>query len=221
MRHSMAETALRAMLSDLARGTRLPAERKLAGQIGCSRQTLRVALASLARERLIWRHVGQGTFVGPPARGQPLRLSVLIEGAAPGDLLRARLAIEPQIAAEAARHAKPADLRRLQELLRSGRQASDRAECEQIDSDFHLALAGISGNPVLLGVMRYLSDIRRHAAWQQGWERSYRRLPPNEFQTSHSDQHAAIISAVAARDPTAATAAMTRHLQTVRAAFSS
>ncbi|MFJ1293055.1 GntR family transcriptional regulator [Paracoccus yeei] len=35
--------------------------------MGCSRQTLRAGLARLQRQGLIWRHVGQGTFVGPPS----------------------------------------------------------------------------------------------------------------------------------------------------------
>ena len=42
-----------------ATGDRLPSERQLTALIGCSRETLRTALAVLEAEGMIWRHVGQ------------------------------------------------------------------------------------------------------------------------------------------------------------------
>ena len=45
-------------------GDKLPAERQLAADISCSRETLRAALAVLQAEGELWRHVGQGTFRG-------------------------------------------------------------------------------------------------------------------------------------------------------------
>lgn len=44
-------------------GTRLPAERKLAGSFGVSRTTLRIALLRLADEGLVVRHPQRGWFV--------------------------------------------------------------------------------------------------------------------------------------------------------------
>ena len=87
-------------------GDRLPPERVLAQRLGCSRETLRRALARLERAGEIWRHVGQGTFRGPRPRFLPLRDTLLIEGATPQDLLSARLMLEPEVAAAAAARAR-------------------------------------------------------------------------------------------------------------------
>lgn len=104
-----------------------PAERRLSHQIGCSRETLRRALSDLQHAGRIWRHVGQGTFCGPAPRNLPIRETLLIDGATPSDLLRARLALEPQITAEAARKAKPADIKELKRLVERGCTTADRS----------------------------------------------------------------------------------------------
>lgn len=200
-------------------GTRLPAERGLAALLGCSRQSLRTALAVLEAEGALWRHVGQGTFLGPRPRGLPLRETVLLTATSPAQLMQARLIVEPPVAAEAARAAIPADLIRLEALLAQGRHARNRPEAEQADAAFHRAVAETAGNPVLLGLLDYLSGARRRAAWQQEWERTYRRIGVAEFTAVHSDQHAAVVAAIAAGDAARAEAAMRAHLNTVAAAM--
>jgi len=54
----------------LSQGSRLPATRELAGQIGLNRTTVSAAYALLESEGLITGHVGRGSFV---ARGDPRR----------------------------------------------------------------------------------------------------------------------------------------------------
>lgn len=219
MRRNVVLVALQELVAQLEHGARLPAERVLAQQIGCSRETLRVALADLQSSGQLWRHVGQGTFCGPVPRDLPVRDTLLIDGATPADLIRARLALEPRVAAEAALRAKPADVTALERLLEEGRAAAGRSDCEQADSSFHRAIAQVARNPVLIGLMNYLSNARRHAAWQRSWERSYRQLPASEFQTAHSDQHQQIVAAIAGGRPDEAEAAMTVHLQTIEDTF--
>ncbi|MFD2738917.1 FadR/GntR family transcriptional regulator [Sulfitobacter aestuarii] len=198
---------------------RLPPERTLAREIGCSRATLRAALDRLEQAGEIWRHVGQGTFRGPRPRHLPLREALRIEGATPGDLMQARLSFEPSIAALAARNAGTEDLRYLQTKVEAGRRAGDRRACEQADDAFHRAIAQVGGNPVMIGVMEYLSGARRRMAWQRQWDQAYRRLAVDEFQTLHSDQHAEIVAAIAAHAPEAAAARMRDHLQAIARAM--
>lgn len=210
--------ALRAYLDRIAPtpGDRLPPERDLAATLGCSRQTLRAALHVLMAEGLIWRHVGQGTFWGAKPEGRPVRDSVLIELTSPLDLMEARLTLEPSVAARAARMARPEDAARLMQKVEAGRAARDPAACEQADSAFHRTVAEIARNPVLLGVLSYLSDVRRRRAWQHEWGRTYRRIGVAEFRGLHSTQHAAIGDAIARNDADAAREAMRAHLQTIR-----
>ena len=201
-------------------GDRLPPERELARSLRCSRETLRACYAILEREGVIWRHVGQGTFRGRRPRHLPVRETLLVEGATPPDLMRARLLLEPQVAAEAALRADGPDIAKLRRKVAEGRAARDRSECELADDGFHRAVAETSGNPVLIGFLIYLSGARRRAAWQREWDRTYRRIAPNEFQTIHSDQHEAIVDAIELGDATAASDAMQRHLKAIEATMS-
>jgi len=206
-----------ALLAVLTPGERLPSERELAERFGCSRQTLRACLSRLEQDGRIWRHVGQGTFSGSRPRHLPVRDTLLIEGATPPDVMQARLLLEPMVAATAARLADAEDVVLLRGKVAAGRKARDRAACEQADDAFHRALGQISGNPILSGFLGYLSGIRRRIAWQREWERTYRRIGTQAFQTLHSDQHARIVDAVESGDPEAAAACMTAHLETIRA----
>ncbi len=200
-------------------GDRLPPERELRDILGCSRETLRACYATLEKEGEIWRRVGQGIFRGRRPRYMPIRDTLLVEGATPPDLMLARLLLEPQVAAEAARHANASDITQLRAKVAEGRAARDRSACEQADDAFHRAVAETSRNPVLIGFLMYLSGARRRVAWQREWDHTYRRIAPDEFQTIHSDQHDQVVDAIAARDANAATTAMKRHLKTIAVAM--
>lgn len=210
---------LRQVIERLApvNGDRLPPERELCKRLGCSRETLRACYAALEAEGEIWRRVGQGTFRGNRPVHMPVRETLLVEGATPPDIMKARLLLEPQVAAEAALHADQSDVAHLREKVSLGRIARDRADCEQADDAFHRALAETSRNPVLIGFLIYLSGARRRVAWQREWDQTYRRIAPDEFQTIHSDQHGAIVDAIAAGDPERAGNAMRAHLETIQA----
>lgn len=219
------EDAYRTLVAELAvaapdLGDRLPAERQLAEAIGCSRATLRAALDRLERQGEIWRGVGQGTFRGRRPSHMPIRDTVLIDGATPVDLMSARLVLEPSVAAAAARRATADDVRFLRDRVEQGRNGIDRADCEQADDAFHTGIARVAGNPVLIGLMSYLSGARRRAAWQRQWDRAYRRLGVDEFRVDHSLQHAAVVDAIARGDASAAATAMSKHLGTVEQALS-
>lgn len=70
---------LMSMLEDLRPGGALPSERALSEQLGVSRMTLRRVLEDLAREGLLVRRHGRGTFAADPRTTQPLTMSSFSE----------------------------------------------------------------------------------------------------------------------------------------------
>ena len=96
-------------------GGKLPPERQLTDELGLSRATLRKALDVLERDGLIWRHVGKGTFISEDAKSGLSNATVeLGRQLTPFRMIRARLAIEPAIAREAAVNASGETLMRMQ-----------------------------------------------------------------------------------------------------------
>jgi GntR family transcriptional regulator, transcriptional repressor for pyruvate dehydrogenase complex len=196
---------------------RLEPERVLAPKIGCSRETLRAALDVLEKEGLIWRHVGQGTFVGPRPAQEPIRPSVLAEMASPADVLAARLLIEPPIAGEAAIRASVDEITLLRRYAIQSSVAPDWQSYEQADDAFHKGIARITGNPLLIAFLDVLSSVRGRARWQRQHDLAFRRARKTEYAAQQGRMHLAIVDAIAARDPAAARQAMFDHLSAIRA----
>lgn len=205
---------LRTLLDEVApaQGDRAPPERTLAERVGCSRETIRSALRTLELEGEIWRQQGKGTFRGRASVGHPVRDSILVEATKPVDVMEARLLLEPPIAATAALRRTSEDLDLLRRRVEAGRKATDRSSCEQADDAFHRTVAQVARNPVLIAFLRYLSGARRRSDWQREWDRTYRRIGVAEFTGRHSDQHAAVVDAIAEGDERRAEQAMRRHL---------
>ena len=211
---------LRTHLTQQAYGPqdRLEPERVLAPRIGCSRETLRVALDALEKEGLIWRHVGQGTFVGPRPACEPIRLPVLAEMASPADVLDARLLIEPPIAGAAALHATADDIALLRDYALAGSsEAPDWQAYEPLDDAFHKGIARTTGNPLADRLPDVLSSARGRARWQRQQDLAFRRARKQEYAAQQGRMHVAIVDAIAARDPAVAQRAMFDHLSAVRA----
>jgi DNA-binding FadR family transcriptional regulator len=97
-------------------GARLPPERELAKQLKVSRPSVREALIALEVEGLVEVRPGAGVFVCEPQRPFPYHASS--EG--PLEIMRARIAIEGETAAIAARHMRDADIKELERILNDG-----------------------------------------------------------------------------------------------------
>ncbi|MEC7297070.1 MAG: FCD domain-containing protein [Pseudomonadota bacterium] len=200
-------------------GDQLPTERALASMLGSSRQTVRFALARLETEGEVWRKVGKGTFRGRAPLGHPVRETVLLHAVSPEQLMKARLMIEPAIAAEAARCATRADARYLEKLVDAGRAVATRSDAEAADARFHHGVAEVAANPILVGLLDHLADARRRAAWQREWDQTYRRLGVGEFVGLHSEQHSQVVQNIFDRDPESAERSMRDHLETIATAM--
>ncbi|MBC7145323.1 MAG: FadR family transcriptional regulator [Thioclava marina] len=198
-----------------ASGDRLPSERVLKDLVGCSRETLRGALAALEARGEIWRHVGQGTFRGRAPLGRPVKDTLLLEATTPADLMDARRLLEPQVATAAALRRAPEDIALLRQRVANGRAARNRAECERADDAFHQSIAQVARNPLLIALLRHFSSARCRAVWQREWDRTYRRVGVEEFTRVHGDHHEQVVDAIAAGDGPAAHRAMAHHLEAV------
>lgn len=195
-------------------GDRLPAERELIGRLSISRNTLRRALEALERDGAIWRHVGKGTFVAAHGgeAGQGL-LAELSQQVTPVQLMRARMALEPAIAREAAINASFESVTRLKVAKDRAVEASNWPDYEAQDDIFHRAVAEATGNVLLLSMFDHLNQVRRAVAWNTVVRSSDRPSRDHSSFAEHDD----ILEAIEARDPTAAHTAMRKHLGSVSA----
>lgn len=198
-------TAIR--LGVFAQGEQLPPERELAERLGVSRMTLRDAIAALRESGLVATRRGRGggtvvLYAGttPAARSvRPVR-----HGADLADALDFRRVVEPGGAWLAAARALSADQRGwLLACAQDVKEAPDTAAHRLADSRLHLAIATVSGSPMLIEAV-----TRAQAALHE----LLIAIPVLPRNIAHSnDQHDAVVAAVLAGDPDAARAHMEEH----------
>ncbi len=161
---------LRAMIAEggFLPGNRIPSERELTQRLNVGRSTLRRAFDILEREGVIWRRVGQGTFLSEVSTENTFEnIQQMSENITPVQLLRARLALEPMIAKEAAINATEVDIRNIEESMRMAESAATWSEYEVADDKFHLLISNATQNPLLTSMFTYMNTIRRAVSWSK------------------------------------------------------
>lgn len=192
---------------EFGRGSRLPAERDLARQLGVSRPSVREALIALEVEGLVEVRMGSGVYVSECARAAP---PVPASAESPLETLRARELIEGELASRAAGSARPGLLQGLRGALRQMQADLDAGRPPtQGDRLFHLRIAEAAGNGVLTRIVTDLYDERRNPLFEQLGSH-FENLPSWRLALA---EHDAVVDAIAARDADAARAAMSRHLR--------
>jgi DNA-binding FadR family transcriptional regulator len=207
---------------EFALGSRLPAERDLAMQLGVSRPSVREALIALEVEGMIEVRTGSGIYVqhiDPPIQAAA---PTQADENAPGDwgpleVMSARLLVEAEVAALAATHAQKPDLKAIKAGLQQMKQEAARDEEPRGgDEAFHEAIAKACGNSVLLDtVQRY---------WQARNGPLFERLGnyfehPASWQTAIAE-HQEVMHAIEARDSSGARKAMQKHLKQAHKRYS-
>lgn len=190
-------------------GDRLPSEPALAAELGVGRSSLREAIRLLTREGLLLVRHGNGTFVADtPPRPHVEGLSRDPLAGTPQLLRRARIlevyqvrrALEVEAARIAAEVATPRALDALDEVLQR-RQAlvgADTAAFVEADTAFHRGVVALTGNSLLLELFDAFRDSLAQALVA---------LVDQEPLPGTGDEHAALLDALRAGDPEAATAA--------------
>jgi GntR family transcriptional repressor for pyruvate dehydrogenase complex len=187
-------------------GTRLPAERDLADELGISRSTLRQALTTLVQSGLLVAHRGRGggTFVveSPP---------LTVDNGLPDEewmrgVLDFRVAIETGAASLAAERAQDEHVETMRALVdaMAAQSAPPFEPYRRADIRFHIALAEAAQSPRLVAAMTevqgQMSELIAH-------------IPhPEEVLTRSNDQHRDLVAALARRDAATAVAIVRQHL---------
>ncbi len=211
VRHLIAE-------GDLVPGQRLPPEAELAESLGTGRSTVREAVRALVTARVLDVRRGDGTYV------TSLRPELLLAGiGAAADLLQqgftlelvqVRRILEPAATAMAATRVTDAELDELEACLHQMSTAPSHNELVEFDEHFHHIVATAAGNATLASMLLGVSSrTARSRAWRGVIEAGATERTISE--------HAGILSALRAHDPSLAEAAALLHVSTTEAWFRS
>jgi DNA-binding FadR family transcriptional regulator len=175
---------------------------------------VREALIALEVAGKVEVRVGSGIFVAP--RRPVALVDPSKEGQGPFELLRARALLEGEIAAEAARNAKPEELDVVRAAVEDMRTRQRRnLNAEDADRDFHLGIARATHNSALASVVQDLWDRGRGDIWK----RMEQHFQTPELRAAILGDHQAIFTALESRDSRGARSAMRHHLERVDREF--
>ncbi|MFE3195966.1 FadR/GntR family transcriptional regulator [Nocardia sp. NPDC059240] len=218
-RHPLAAQAAGVLLERIRAGEwelghRLPGETTLAVQLGVGRSTLREAIRELAGRGVLESRQGAGVFVTAldvtDDWDTVLRRSDIVT------VIEARIAIEAEGAALAARRRTPADLRAILRALAARAESGDSVEAlVDADTAFHRTIVAAAHNDILLELFNAFVPRSRHAMIDM------LRIRPMAAPSADHDAHENLYAAVRARDPEAAATASRIHLTSIKAAFDS
>lgn len=198
-------------LGIIAPGDALPPERELARLFGVGRVTIQLAIGLLEADRLITTRRGRsgGSFVlAPTDHAATLDFRVL-EVSQSANLIREvidfREVIEPAAARAAARSRTKGELAAIRAADERMAAAETDAEFMREDTAFHLAIARATGNRFLVEAIEQIR-LRLNSVLAL--------LPDTEAWHEKSvNEHAAIVAALARRDPVAAHDLMHGHVR--------
>lgn len=197
----------RIMDRELNSGAMLPSERDLASDFNVGRTSVREAIRELAERGLVEIQPGRGTFVtrpSPASLAPGLGLWARRSGVTPRQIIDARIMIESDSAAKAARHGSTAKHALMAAILERLDGSASPVVAARLDVAFHLCVARLSANPVSELLLTSLTPLTADLVAVS--------MNVPDVVTERAQQHQAILSAIVAGDPEAARAAMTQHL---------
>ncbi len=185
--------------------SRLPTERELAERFNVSRPTIREAIIALEAKGEVEARAGSGVYV----RQNRSIIDDFTNGISAFELLEARVLLEGEAAALAARMISPDELGEL-------KQALDVIKLEGVEDDsasgadrqFHSIIAKATHNQVLTKVIALLWDLQENL---DHINRAHRSVCANEDREMRIADHINIFDAIAYNDTGAARNAMRSH----------
>jgi DNA-binding GntR family transcriptional regulator len=196
--HGRTEGEIRRRILQAIFEQRLPAgepitEEQLAATFDVSRTVVRQAVARLAQDGILVKSPNKGTTVASPSRKEAR------------DILFVRRLVEPEIVrllASAPHRFGLSELRKHLAEENEARLAGQRGTLVRLTGEFHLLLAELSGNQVLLRLMTQLQTLTCLAVL----------LYAEHDEACPRDEHLRIVDAIAAGDGAAAAQEMLKHL---------
>lgn len=199
-------------------GERLPSERELAEQLQVSRPSVREALIALEIGGHVEVRVGTGVYVAHQKVvdqfDEEVSQAVMRNSygdIGPFDLVEARILIEPECAALAAKHASE---QQLAEIAAASKSMHGSGTPGTHDRDFHVAIAEGSGNAALAFAVSHLWDLREGSAV---FSRLEQHFVTHKVWAQAEIEHGKILDAIQARNSAAARQMMESHLLGIRA----
>ena len=192
-------------------GTKLPAERSLAGMMDVSRPVVREALRALALMRVVDIRQGDGTYITslePEQLIAHLDFVFAKDSVALVQLLEARRVVEAGNARLAASRVTEAALAALDDLAVSLASCiDDPVRFSELDIALHNAVCAAAGNFLLSQFMNIISTLGKVSRERTGGLHGVREAALRD--------HRRIVGALRAHDPDAAEKAMLEHLDHV------
>jgi GntR family transcriptional repressor for pyruvate dehydrogenase complex len=200
----------------LKKGDKLPSEREFANTLGVSRSTLREAIKSLEIVGFVESYQGAGNYLSKNLShsfSEPLSIMFMLEGGTVSQIHEFRQAIEQVTVPHAATMIIPnqiLDLEMLCEQMEKGR--GDQVELADLDRQFHMYIAEITSNPLLITMMNAAEALI------QTQIRDVRKLMMRDQSALRiiNQQHRALLAALETRDSAQATQRIVEHLGFVR-----
>ena len=199
---------------EIPEGTMLPPEAELMQQFGVSRPTLREAFRVLESQSLIEMQRGArgGARVTRPTRQTLASYAGLIleyEGVTLKDVYDARAVVETPMVVQLAKDRNPAVIAELEEIVARERAHKTGEEGFSVQTEFHAAIARLSGNNTL----QIISEMLHHII-----EKANRSMQPasgaraDQALRRSAKTHALILDLIKAGDADKAAALWNRHL---------
>lgn len=196
-------------------GEKIPSETELAEVFGVSRVSIREALLKLNAIGLLESRFSGGNYVREV--GADIYLNAIVPTAYVGtdsllEVLEFRQVVEAKQAGLAARKAKPEDIERLEEMLKDMENAAGNLEnFSDADLRFHMELAHITQNSLLVACMQMIRDVLGEHIEKLVEARGY---------DSGIHDHKRILEAIRENDEQKAIALMDAHVADICKTFS-
>lgn len=190
---------------DFPVGSRLPTERELAERFGVSRPTVREAIIALEAKEEVSVKAGSGVYV----LGNHLVNDDFSREISAFELLEARVLLEGEAAALAARMIKPEELQELEKALEKIKlEHIEDSSSSGADRQFHSIIAQATHNRVIAKQIAFLWDIQENL---NHISKAHQSVCADEDRNTRIADHVAIYEAIAARDSSAARTVMRSH----------